>query len=255
MMPLELIGIRKSFGRIDAVNDVSLRFAPGRVSALIGPNGAGKTTLFNLISGYLRPDAGAIRCYGQRLDGLAPWKVARLGIGRLFQDVRLFGRMTVLDNVLAAFPGQSGERVWRAILWRRSVRVQEESLKERASSLLKSVGLHVRADELAGNLSFGQQKLVALARLLAARADVLLLDEPAAGVAPHLVPQLLGTIRKIANEGSTVVVIEHDMGVVAEVADRVCFMEAGRISLSGTSDEVLRDATVRAAYLGMEALP
>ncbi|MEO1075504.1 MAG: ATP-binding cassette domain-containing protein [Bacteroidota bacterium] len=251
-MALVLQHIARAFGGVHAVEDVSVRFEPGRVSALIGPNGAGKTTLFNLVSGFLRLDEGIIHYREERLDGLAPWRIAQHGIGRLFQDVRLFNRMTVLDNVRAAFPRQRGESVWWSLLRRPTVRAQEESLKQRALELLASVELADRARDLAENLSFGQQKLVALARLLAADAHVLLLDEPTAGVAPHLVPHLLGIIREIAADGRTVIVIEHNMAVVTEVADHVYFMDKGRIVASGLPVEVLEHPSVRAAYLGVK---
>ena len=254
MMALELVGIAKAFGGVQAVTDVSFRCEPGRITALVGPNGAGKTTLFNLISGLLLPDAGTISYRGKRIDGLPPWAVARHGIGRLFQDVRVFGRMSVLDNVRAAFPDQLGERVWNTVLRRRRVREQEHAITARAMELLEAVGVAEGAALLSGNLSFGQQKLVALARLLAADAQVLLLDEPTAGVAPHLVERLLATISTIASAGKAILLIEHDMRVVAKTADHVYFMDKGRVISAGIPGEVLEDPGVRAAYLGVRTM-
>jgi ABC-type branched-subunit amino acid transport system ATPase component len=251
-MDLTLEHVTKTFGGIHAVEDVSMRFSPGEITALIGPNGAGKTTLFNLISGQLRPDQGTVRYKGDELTGLAPYQISRRGVGRLFQDVRLFGRMTVLDNVRSAFPDQRGESAWRAVLTRWRVNRQEQAHTERAMALLEQVGLTTKTDALGENLSYGQQKLAAIARLLAMGADALLLDEPVAGVNPDLAEKLLETVRRLADEGKTVALIEHNMNAVLDVADRAYFMDDGRRTASGEPREVLSDPDVRAAYMGMD---
>lgn len=252
MSALALEHITKSFGGVHAVDGVSLEFAPGTVTALIGPNGAGKTTVFNLISGFLRPDEGTIHYRDEELTGRPPHQIARRGIGRLFQDVRLFGRMTVLENVLSAFPDQRGERVWRSVFTRWRVNAQEQNHTEHAMRLLEQIGLTDRADALGENLSYGQQKLVAIARLLAADADVLLLDEPVAGVNPGLAETLLATICHLAEQGKTVVVIEHNMNVVLDVADWTYFMDDGSLASFGLPQDVLADPEVRAAYMGLD---
>lgn len=251
MSILELENVSKSFDGLRAVDRVSLGFEAGKITALIGPNGAGKTTVFNLISGFLRPDEGAITYRGRNIAGLAPWHIAQLGIGRLFQDVRLFDRMTVKDNVLAAFRKQKGESALMSVIARWKVTKEERLLLEQTMRLLKFVGLADQAEELAENLSYGQQKLLAIARLLAADADVLLLDEPTAGVNPQMVGTLLDVIRRLAAEGKTVVVIEHNMNVVIEIADWVYFMDEGQVVSFGLPNEVLGDPEVRAAYVGL----
>jgi len=248
---IECRNLTKTFDGIKAVDGVSLTFEAGKVTALIGPNGAGKTTLFHLISGALRPDTGEIRYQGRRIDGLSPWYIARMGIGRLFQDVRVFNKLTVLDNVRVAFRKQDGENpLWALVYWPWVLR-QERELTKEARQWLAFVGLSDLEQAWAEDLSYGQQKLLALARLLAAGADVFLLDEPTAGVNPEMVRSLLRLIRHLAEEGKTIVVIEHNINVVMEIADWVFFMDEGQIVAFGLSDEVLGDRTVRAAYLGV----
>lgn len=251
-MALTLEHITKTFGGVRAVEDVSMRFIPGKVTALIGPNGAGKTTLFNLTSGQLCPDRGTVRYQGEELTGMAPHRIAGRGVGRLFQDVRLFGRMTVLDNVRSAFPDQRGESAWRTVFARWQVNRQEQTHTEHALGLLEQVGLTDKADELGENLSYGQQKLAAIARLLAMGADALLLDEPVAGVNPKLVDTLLNTVRRLANDDKTVVLIEHNMNVVLDVADQSYFMDDGRRVASGQPRDVLSNPEVQAAYMGLD---
>jgi ABC-type branched-subunit amino acid transport system ATPase component len=251
MNNLELIDVSKSFDGLKAVDQVSIGLQKGKITALIGPNGAGKTTIFNLISGFIKPDSGQILYRGQNMVGLSPWEIASLGIGRLFQDVRVFSRLTVLDNVLAAFKGQKGEKVMVAILGRGKVLSEEARNKEKALELLRFVGLAEKASDLAENLSYGQQKLLSIARLLAAEADVLLLDEPTAGVNPAMIGQILKVARTLAEQSKTVVIIEHNMNVVVEVADWVYFMDDGQIVSFGLPKDVLGDPEVRRAYIGL----
>lgn len=251
MITLEIHNVSKSFGGITAVNDWSATFQQGTVSALIGPNGAGKTTAFNLIGGFLKPDRGVITCHGQDITGKSPWLIAAAGVGRLFQDVRVFKRMTARENVLAAFTRQSGENVLLSIIARRKVLREQEELIIRANHLLESVGLGDKANELAETLSYGQQKLLALTRLLAADAKVLLLDEPTAGVNSAAAATLLLVIRKLSAEGRTIIIIEHNIQVVTEIADRAYFIDKGKITASGKLSEVLGDQAVKAAYIGI----
>jgi len=248
---LECIEVTKSFGGLKAVDRVSVSFEPGKVTALIGPNGAGKTTLFHLISGALRPDSGQIFYRGVPISGLPPWRISQMGIGRLFQDVRVFGRLSVLDNVRVAFRNQKGENPLWAILRRPAVNREEQTFTEEARRWLAFVGLSELENTRAEDLSYGQQKLLAIARLLAGGADVFLLDEPTAGVNPETVRSLLVLIRRLAESGKIVVVIEHNMNVVMEVADWVFFMDEGQIIAFGLPEEVLGDRTIRAAYLGI----
>ena len=249
---LELNQVSKHFGGVEAVHDVTIGFERGKITALIGPNGAGKTTAFNLIGGHLTPDAGTVTFEGRKLSGRKPWDIASLGIGRLFQDVRLFRKMTVLDNVMAAFPRQQGESVWRTLLWPWTESNSEKKRRERATQLLEKVGLPEKVDSLAENLSYGQQKLVAIARLLAADAKLLLLDEPTAGVNPLLVRQILSTSKQLAAEGRTIIFIEHNMEIVRNLAERAIFMSTGIMMKSGSPAEVLADPHIRAAYIGAQ---
>ena len=248
--PLELDHVSKHFGGVKAVDKLDHRFAHGKITAIIGPNGAGKTTAFNLIGGHLQPDSGSVTFGGKRLAGMKPWDIARLGIGRLFQDVRLFRKMTVLENVMAAFEHHTDESLWRVMLSPWTLLQPEARRKSQAMELLKKVGLSEKAESLAENLSYGQQKLVAIARLLAADARVLLLDEPTAGVNPVMIKTLLATIKQLAAEGRTVIFIEHDLDVVRDLAERVIFMSAGKVLKVGTPREVLADPNIRAAYMG-----
>jgi ABC-type branched-subunit amino acid transport system ATPase component len=251
MSILELVGVSKSFDGLKAVDSVSLDFNANKITALIGPNGAGKTTVFNLIGGFLKPDEGYIKLKGKSLNGLPPFRIAGAGIGRLFQDVRIFKEMTVLDNVMAAFTNQVGERWWVPILKPFKVRKQEKVLEQEAGQLLRFVGLEEKRDDLAESLSYGQQKLLSIARLLASDAEILLLDEPTAGVSPGMVPQLLQVIRSLRDQGKAVILIEHNLNVVSEIGDWVFFMDEGQVTYFGLPADVLGNAEVRQAYIGL----
>jgi len=251
MSKLELQNVTKAFGGVLAVDGASLAFDEGKVSALIGPNGAGKTTIFNLISGLLCPTEGDVYYDGKKISGFAPWRVSQAGVGRLFQDVRVFDRLTVRDNVSMAFKGQKGESAIMSIIKRWQVSREEKELRGRVEELLESVGLAGREDELAVDLSYGQQKLLALARLLAAEMDVLLLDEPTAGVNPRMVDKILELVRKVVAGGKTVIIIEHNMNVVREHVDVAFFMNEGRVAFSGEPNAVLAAPQVKTAYLRM----
>ncbi len=251
MSVLELQLVSKSFGGVRAVDRVSMGFEEGRITGLIGPNGAGKTTLFNLICGFIRPDEGIIQCRGEIVNRRPPWRIAQMGVGRLFQDVHLFSRLRVIDNVMVAIRPQPGENPLFSVALRWKAISGERSNRDRAMKLLDFVGLADNADDLAEDLSYGQQKLLSIARLLAAEADVLLLDEPTAGVSPQTVGRLLGVLRQLARDGKTVVFIEHNMNVVIEVADLVYFLDNGQFASFGTPADVLGDPEIRKAYIGV----
>lgn len=248
---LELDEVRKSFGGIQAAGGISLGFERGKITGLIGPNGAGKTTLFNIICGFLRPDSGRIVYDGKDIARMAPWLIANLGVGRLFQDVHVFDKLTVLDNVLAAFKAQSGENFLMNYWARGRVLNQERTLRAHAMGFLERVGLAEKAGNLAEDLSFGQQKLLAVARLLAADAKLLLLDEPSAGVSPHMIKMLYDLSLELVREGKTILFIEHNMNVVLELADWVYFLDEGQVVSFGLPSEVLSDSEVKAAYIGI----
>lgn len=248
---LECRDLTKTFGGVRAVDGVDASFEAGKVTALVGPNGAGKTTLFHLISGALKPDGGEVLLRGAPIGGKAPWEIANLGIGRLFQDVRVFPKLTVLENLLVARRDQMGEKVLPALFSQRRVAQEEERHASEARRWLDLVSLTDHEASPAEALSYGQQKLLGIARLLAAGAEVFLLDEPTAGVNPKLIDRLLEVIRQLADEGKTVVVIEHNMNVVLKIADWVYFMDEGQIAAFGMPAEVLSDESVRGLYLGL----
>jgi branched-chain amino acid transport system ATP-binding protein len=222
----------------------------GSVTSLIGPNGAGKTTAFNLVTGFARPDGGRVRFAGRDVTGHRPDQLARLGMVRTFQLTRVLGKMRVLDNVMLAAGDQPGERFLTALLpgrWR----PREAEVRERAVAMLHEVGLQAKADDYAATLSGGQRKLLELARALMAEPDLVMLDEPMAGVNPTLGRRLLAYLERLRRErGLTVLFIEHDMEVVMGVSDEVVVMGEGRVITQDHPDVVRRDARVIDAYLG-----
>lgn len=247
-MILEIQNLSKTFDGVRALDRVSLTVVPRKIVAIIGPNGAGKTTLFNLCTGFLRPDDGSIWFKGHNITYLPPNRVALLGIARTFQDLRLIRQMTVLENVLLAIPHQAGEGLWGAVWGRRSIR-EERTHREKATEWLEFVGLAEKAGELAGALSYGQQKLLSLACCLATGAEMLMLDEPVAGIEPTTTERILGYIRRLPSLGKTVIFIEHNLFAVQTVADQVVVMDEGKKIAEGTWEQVSREASVLEAYL------
>ena len=241
---LEVDGVSKAFGGVAALSACHLEVPEGSISGLIGPNGSGKTTLFNVITGYERARQGAVRFAGAAITDASPDRIFALGIGRTFQLTRIFGRLSVLENVLVATQRSEG--------WTRSVLRLAGSASERrrAMELIDFVGLARLAHDLAGTLSFGQRKLLELASLLVADPRVLLLDEPAGGVNPTLVNQLAERIRELNRAGKTFLVVEHNMEFVMGLCDRVTVLSQGSAIASGTPAEVRSDPAVLDAYLG-----
>ena len=239
----------KSFDGIRAVADLTLELPETGVVAIIGPNGAGKTTLLNLLTGFLRPDSG--RCFlGDReITQLAPHRIARLGVGRTFQDLRLIEQVSGLENVMLARPNQRGEGLLAALL-RFGVAKEEAANREEAMRLLRFVGLADKAAELAGELSYGEQKLLTIACCLATEARILFFDEPVTGVHSEIAGQILDVLRRITNDGKLVVFIEHDISAVRRVADLVIVMDDGRIITQGPPNEVLERPEILEAYVG-----
>lgn len=238
---LDVRCVSKRFGGMAALSAVSLSARAGRVTALIGPNGAGKTTLFNVICGFIRPDSGSVWFENTELTTLAPHEVAAAGVGRLFQDARAFRRLSPLENALVALLDpislQGG-------------RMDEIAARERARSVLDLVGLGSKANLPAEQLSFGEQKLVSVARLLANRSRLVLLDEPSAGVAPHVLDRIGSVTRNLAHEGCHVLLIEHDMQVVLDWCDDAYLMDEGRVVASGPPRELLSSTTLSRTYVG-----
>jgi ABC-type branched-subunit amino acid transport system ATPase component len=257
-MRIETESLSKSFGGVVALDDVTVEFPPGSVTAIIGPNGAGKTTLFNVLAGFLAPDSGSVYLWndGQEsavsrsnITRLPPHQIARRGVGVLFQDVRAFKGLSATDNVAVAVQQQAGESPLACILESTRVRADEAAAIERARRYLTYVGLEDKAHLWASQLSYGQQKLVGIARLLASDASVLLLDEPTAGVHPDMVGQLLDLVQRLASEREcAVVMIEHNLNVVRSVGDWVYLMADGRVEVFGTPQEVLRDSTLQEVF-------
>lgn len=242
-------GLSKSFGGIRALTDVSLEFPSSGIVAIIGPNGAGKTTFINVLTGFLRPEAGRAFLGKRELTKLPPHKVARLGIARTFQDVRLISQLPALENVLLARPNQVGEQFLLALL-RVGVAAEEARGHEEAMQWLRFVRLDQNARELAGELSYGQQKLLTLACCLATGSRILLLDEPVAGVHPVMASQILEILRDLRDEERLVVFIEHDIASVRQVADLVVVMDEGRVIAQGKPGEVLKKPEIMEAYVG-----
>ncbi len=243
----------KRFGGLTAVAGVSLAVGRGEMCGLVGPNGAGKTTLFNLLAGSLRPDEGRLAVGGRNVTRLGPEARLGYGLGRTFQIPRPFGAMSVLDNVLAGAQGQSGENLFANFIAPRRVRRDERFARERAHELLAFVTLDRLAHEPARVLSGGQRKLLELARILMAEPKLLLLDEPAAGVAPALVDTIASRIAEINRTGVAVLLIEHNIELVRALCPRVVVMAEGRILAEGATATVLSRPDVVEAYLGEAA--
>jgi ABC-type branched-subunit amino acid transport system ATPase component len=232
MAVLDVRGVRKNFGGVTAVNDVSLTLERGRIYGLIGPNGSGKTTLFNCITGLERPDAGAIVLDGARIDGWKPHRIARRGVGRTFQVIRVFPELTALENLMVVTRGP---------------RVAAEA---RALELLGFVKLERLAGEFAGNLSYGQQKLVEFVRVLMTDPALILLDEPAAGVNRTLLNDLLEAVGRLRDGGKTVLLVEHDMKVVMGLCETVFVLDHGEKIAEGPPGVIQADERVIEAYFG-----
>jgi branched-chain amino acid transport system ATP-binding protein len=251
---LEVRDVVRSFGGVRAVDGASLDVETGSITSLIGPNGAGKSTLFNIVSGFLRAETGTISFEGRRIERLPPHRIAQAGLVRTFQTARALARMTVLDNVVLAAPGQPGERLLRNVVGSRATRRRESEARRRAHELLELVRLDRHADELAATLSGGQRKLLDFARVLMTEPRLVLLDEPMAGVNPVLRGELLEHVVSLReSHGVTVLLVEHDLEVVMGVSDRVVVMSNGAVIASGSPKGVRSDARVVDAYLGVEA--
>ncbi len=247
---LRVEGLVKHFGGLRALDGCSLDAAADGITGLIGPNGSGKSTLFNCATGFYRADAGCVTFRDAPLTGRPPWEVARRGIVRTFQQARVFPRLTCLENLLFAPADQPGERIVPALLRPPAVRRRESALRARAEALLARVELTGHADALAGSLSYGQQKLLELARALMTDPQLLLLDEPAAGINPTLVERLVDLIRALHAEGKGFLIVEHDMPLVMTLCQRVVVLDYGQTIAAGPPDAIARDPRVLDAYLG-----
>ncbi|MBI2462242.1 MAG: ABC transporter ATP-binding protein [Candidatus Rokubacteria bacterium] len=229
---LEVTQVTKRFGGVTAVNHCSLSLTPGRIYGLIGPNGSGKTTLFNCVTGLAAPDAGLIRFKGERIDHLPPYLIARRGIGRTFQVIRVFPELTALENLLVVSRGDG------------------EAARRRAMELLTFVKLDRLHREYAGNLSYGQQKLLEFVRVLVREPELILLDEPAAGVNRTLLNDLLAAIRDLRAQGRTILIVEHDMKVIMGLSEQIFVLDYGEKIAEGPPEVIQADARVIEAYFG-----
>ena len=241
--------VRRAFGGLVAVDVEHLEVQRGAITALIGPNGAGKTTFFNLLTNFDEPDTGDRLFEGNDLSGVSAYKVANLGMVRTFQLTKSLSKMTVIDNMRLGGTGQAGESFFRALLpflWRR----QEAEITERADALLERFKLSHMRNEFAGTLSGGQRKLLEMARALMVRPNIVMLDEPMAGVNPALKQSLLDHVKGLRDEGMTVLFVEHDMDMVQEISDWVVVMAEGRIIAEGPPESIASNQAVVDAYLG-----
>ncbi len=250
MAILEIRGLTKRFLGVTAVDAVSLAIEPGELVSLIGPNGSGKTTLFNCITGYLPSDGGTITFRGRDVTGAPPHRMSRLGIGRTFQLVSVFPRLSVLENLLVFLQQHQEESFFGRLVRSPRLRGLETAAVERARVLLALVGLGEREAMPAGNLSYGQRKLLAFAAALMPDPDLILLDEPAAAVNPTMINQMKDHIRMLHRQGKTILLVEHNMEVVMDISQRIVVLDHGQTIAEGTPAAIRRNPAVIEAYFG-----
>jgi branched-chain amino acid transport system ATP-binding protein len=250
MALLEVRGLVKRFLGVTAVDQVDLTVEAGELVSLIGPNGSGKTTLFNCVTGYLAADGGRVRFRGRELTNAPPHRVARLGVGRTFQQVSVFARLSALDNLLVFLQQHQEEHLLARLVRTPRVRRLEVDAVARARRLLELVGLAAKADAAAGSLSYGQRKLLAFAGALMPDPDLLLLDEPAAAVNPTMINEMKAHILALHRQGKTVVLVEHNMDVVMDISQRVVVLDHGQKIAEGPPSAIRRDPRVIEAYFG-----
>jgi branched-chain amino acid transport system ATP-binding protein len=247
---LEVKKVSKHFGGLRALDDCSFSIAPNRATCLVGPNGAGKTTLFDVITGFLRPDGGQVIFKGTPVTGRGRREIVKLGIARTFQNLRVFDELSVLDNVIVCLADETANSpavsILRPFFTDRVLRAKSEE----AMRLLKIVGLAEKAHDLAGHISFGQQKLLCIARVLATDSELLLLDEPTSGLSARALDTMVELIDRLRNLGKTLLVVEHNTQIVRRISDDVVFMHQGRVLASGDPDTVLADKALIDIYFG-----
>lgn len=250
MSILKVTGLKKLFGGLAAVNNVDLTVEEHSIHAIIGPNGAGKTTFFNCLTSIVAPDQGSIVWKGEEIFGLPTHRITHRGISRTFQNIRLFAFMSVLDNVMTGTHNLFKTSVWDAILHDRRFRREEQEARGIAESLLQKVGLWELRNEYARNLPYGAQRRLEIARALASRPEILLLDEPAAGMNTRETEELKGFIFQLREEGQTILIIEHDMKLVMSMAEVISVLDHGVKIAEGSAEDVQNNEQVVEAYLG-----
>lgn len=249
-MLLELRNVTKRFGGLMAVDDFSMSVERGEIIGLIGPNGAGKTTVFNLITGFLKPDGGEIIFDGQRINGFAPYKIARMGIARTFQHNPLFEEFTVLENLIASFHVNPRASILQTFLNTQNYRKNEALIYERALEISKLLGLEAWLDKKAKDLPHGLRVILGVARAMAVTPKLLLLDEPTSGMAPHEMDRVVSVIERLNKEGLSIILVEHNMDII-DICSRVIVMNFGKKIAEGTVQEIRSNKDVIEAYLGV----
>lgn len=247
---LTVENVTRNFAGLRALDSCSFDLTAGQVTCLVGPNGAGKTTVFDCITGFLKPDVGAIRLNGETITGLRRREIVRRGIARSFQNLRLFEEMTVIDNVIVCLADESGNDPMSAVLRPFYSRTVLKRKQQQALAILETVGLEHKADHFVTEISFGQQKLLCIARVLATDASLLLLDEPTSGLSATALDTMVAVIRKLSASGKTLLVVEHNTRIVRDIADRIVFMHQGRVLAAGEPGDVLERRDLADIYFG-----
>ncbi len=251
-MMLKLNNVSVKFGGLVAVSELSLEVERNTIFGLIGPNGAGKTTVFNAISGYIRPTSGEISFLDKRIDGLKPFQINSLGLARTYQNINLFKNMTVLENVMAGRHSRTKAGLLSSILRTGSQKKEEQEIMEKSNEILKFFGIDDKVDSLAKNLSYGEQRLLEISRAIATEPELLLLDEPAAGMNSSEKDALKELLTKIKGKGITILIVEHDMKLVMGITDKICVLNYGKKIALGEPNHIQNHPGVIEAYLGGE---